>query len=90
MKSNQINVISPYKYHGQWVFDDPPGNTYSWEEKGMEGWLCPALGKYYESDPRDLYCQVKAGAMEAFSTNRRTTNLRNKIQHWMPALNWGI
>ena len=23
MKANQINVIKPYKYHGQWVFDDP-------------------------------------------------------------------
>ena len=20
---NEINVISPYKYHGMWVFDDP-------------------------------------------------------------------
>jgi hypothetical protein len=20
---NEINVIAPYKYHGQWVFDDP-------------------------------------------------------------------
>jgi hypothetical protein len=20
---NAINVIAPYKYHGQWVFDDP-------------------------------------------------------------------
>jgi len=22
-KMNAINVIAPYKYHGQWVFDDP-------------------------------------------------------------------
>lgn len=25
---NEINIISPYQYHGQWVFDDP--------DKGLE------------------------------------------------------
>jgi hypothetical protein len=23
MQMNAINVIAPYKHHGQWVFDDP-------------------------------------------------------------------
>lgn len=23
MQMNAINIISPYKHHGQWVFDDP-------------------------------------------------------------------
>ena len=130
MNSNQINVIRPFKYHGQWVFDDPavalereafvaemdtmldgitgditgagngficlfssdhfPGNVHSWEEKGMEEWLCLSLGKYWDSAPENLYFQVRSGAMEAFSTNRRTTNLQNKMQAWMTALNWGI
>jgi hypothetical protein len=111
---NAINVIAPYKYHGQWVFDDPrvglsqepfvagadtwidcvvaeipdakrgftlifsgapfPGHQYrlDWqgEEGGgnwyysadldMEGWLCPALFKYFSETPKNLYAQIKA------------------------------
>ena len=29
-------------------------------EKDMEGWLCPALFKYFEQTPQKLYVQVKA------------------------------
>ena len=111
---NAINVIAPYKHHGQWVFDDPalgchksllspastlgstawwltfptlsegsllifsgapfPGHQYrlDWqrEEGGgnwyysadldMEGWLCPALFKYFSDTPKTLYAQIKA------------------------------
>ncbi len=112
---NAINIIAPYKHHGQWVFDDPrvglsqepfvagadtwidrvvadipnaeqgftlifsstpfPGHQYrlDWqrEEGGggnwyysvdldMEGWLCPALFKYFSETPKTLYAQIKA------------------------------
>ena len=110
---NAINVIAPYKYHGQWVFDDPrvglrqepfvagadtwidrvvadipdaaqgftlifsgapfPGHRYrlDWrreEDEGnwyysadfdMEGWLCPALFRYFTQAPTTLYAQIK-------------------------------
>lgn len=110
---NAINVISPYKYHGIWVFDDPRvglsqepfvagadtmidrvvtdipdaekgftlifsavpfpghqfrldwqredagGNWYRSEELDMEGWLCPALFRYFSEAPKQLYVQVK-------------------------------
>tara|TARA_B100000131_G_scaffold323266_2_gene381185 strand:- start:14084 stop:14635 length:552 start_codon:yes stop_codon:yes gene_type:complete len=117
MKANQINVIKPYKYHGQWVFDDPsvdlereafvagadtlldmlthkipdaedgvlvlfsgsPFPDYQvhlhWDCEEMGGnvyqtigdkqvgshelWLCPALLKYYQQAPKDIYLQVK-------------------------------
>ena len=113
-RMNAINVIAPYKHHGQWVFDDPrvglsqepfvagadtwidrvvadipdaergftlifsgapfPGHQYrlDWqrEEGGgnwyysadldMEGWLCPALFKYFSDTPKTLYAQIKA------------------------------
>jgi hypothetical protein len=111
---NAINVISPYKHHGMWVFDDPrvglvqepfvagadtmidrvvadmpdaergfilifsstpfPGHQYrlDWrrEEGGgnwyyapqldMEGWLCPALLKYFAEPPKQLFVQTKS------------------------------
>jgi hypothetical protein len=113
---NAINVISPYKHHSMWVFDDPsvglvqepfvagadtwidrvvagisnaeqgftlifsatpfPGHQYrlDWRraESGgnwyysadldMEGWLCPALFRYFSEAPKSLYAQVKARA----------------------------
>ncbi|MES2572574.1 MAG: DUF6717 family protein, partial [Verrucomicrobiota bacterium] len=34
------------------------GNWYSWLEQEMEGWLCPALFKYFESAPEELYVKV--------------------------------
>ncbi len=111
---NAINVISPYKHHGVWVFDDArvglvqepfvagadtwidrvvadipnadqgftlifsetpfpgyqylldwrrtegEGNWYYSAELGMEGWLCPALLRYFTEAPRNLYVQIKA------------------------------
>jgi hypothetical protein len=44
----------------EWAREDGGGNVYRWTEKGMEGWLCPALLKYFEQPPEKLYIQVKA------------------------------
>ena len=35
------------------------GNVYRWPEKGMEGWLCPALLRYFPEAPEKLFVQVK-------------------------------
>ena len=43
-----------------WIRPEHGGNWYSWPERGMEGWLCPALFKYFESAPRELYAKVSA------------------------------
>ena len=112
-KMNSLMVISPYKHHGMWVFDDPavglskepfiagidtmidkitadipdaergfravfsaspfPGYTHKLEwrrqESGgnwyyndtykMEGWLCPALFKYFPTAPREIYVRAE-------------------------------
>jgi len=33
--------------------------AYRWPETGQEGWLCPALFKYFDEAPAKLYVQVK-------------------------------
>ncbi|HSG69210.1 MAG TPA: DUF6717 family protein [Planctomycetaceae bacterium] len=43
-----------------WVREDAGGNVYSWSENDQEGWLCPALLKYFEQPPRTIYAQLKA------------------------------
>jgi hypothetical protein len=106
---NSLFVISPYRYNGMWVFDDPAvglarepfvsgidlmidrlvaeiphaaegfrlifsptpfpgytvklewrrteygGNWYYSPQYQMEGWLCPALFKYFKEAPGELY-----------------------------------
>lgn len=39
-----------HEYGGAW---------YRFEQAGMEGWLCPALYKYFEQSPQWIYLQVK-------------------------------
>jgi hypothetical protein len=110
---NSLFVIAPYKYEGQWVFDDTKaglvqepfvggtdtiidrlvadipnadqgfrmifsaepfpgnalkfdwvrpelsGNVYRSADLGMEGWLCPALFKYFPQAPTEIYVKVE-------------------------------
>jgi hypothetical protein len=45
----------------EWVREDGGGgNVYRWKEKEMEGWLCPALLRYFSVPPPKLFIQVKA------------------------------
>lgn len=44
-----------------WVRGDSVGNYYKLDEPPIEGWICPALFKYYETPPAALY--VKADAV---------------------------
>ncbi|HEY0792943.1 MAG TPA: DUF6717 family protein [Chthoniobacterales bacterium] len=47
-------------YTARFVLDrsEHGGSWYRWPEKGMEGWLCPALFKYFPSAPAELYVKV--------------------------------
>jgi hypothetical protein len=110
---NAISVIFPYRYNGQWVFDDEafgllreplilgidlmieqatatipdaatgfklffsaapfPGHTVTLEWRrtefggnwywcpqfNLEGWLCPALFKYFVQAPREIYARAE-------------------------------
>ena len=42
------------------VLDRPEygGYWYSWPERNVEGWLCPALFKYFETAPKEIYAQA--------------------------------
>lgn len=46
-----------------WVRGDMDGNYYKLEDPPMEGWLCPALFKYFDEAPAELY--VKADPLLA-------------------------
>ena len=44
----------------EWRRSDMGGNWYYSAELGIEGWLCPALLKYFEAAPERIYAQFKA------------------------------
>jgi hypothetical protein len=44
-----------------WLRGDKGGNYYKLDTPEMEGWICPALFRYYDEAPKELY--VKAEAM---------------------------
>lgn len=48
------------QYEFQWRREESGGNWYFSPQFGLEGWLCPALFKYFEATPRRIFAQVKA------------------------------
>lgn len=42
-----------------WVREEAGGHWYTIQELDMEGWLCPALFKYFEVAPKYIYAQFK-------------------------------
>ncbi len=43
----------------EWKREEFGGNWYYIKELNMEGWLCPALFKYFDSAPQNIYAQFK-------------------------------
>ena len=50
-----------YQGEFEWRREEYEGNWYYNAELDMEGWLCPALFKYFDAAPEKLYAQFKAG-----------------------------
>ncbi len=46
----------------QWRRSEGGGDWYYSPELGMEGWLCPALLRYFPHPPRQIFVQVKPKA----------------------------
>jgi len=41
-----------------WLREETGGNIYRHVATGMEGWLCPALFKYFTTAPETIYLKV--------------------------------
>jgi hypothetical protein len=49
-----------HQYRLDWRRSEAGGNWYYAEQLDMEGWLCPALVKYFQEAPKALYVQTKS------------------------------
>jgi hypothetical protein len=43
-----------------WLRGDKTGNYYRLDNPPIEGWLCPAMFKFYTSAPKELYVKAEA------------------------------
>lgn len=48
-----------HQYKLVWQRAESGGNYYLLEGQQIEGWLCPAMFKYFRKAPAELYVQVK-------------------------------
>lgn len=49
-----------YQVHGEWIREEMGGNWYRVSGFGIEGWLCPALLKYFDSPPENIYAKAES------------------------------
>jgi hypothetical protein len=56
-----------HQFKLEWRRAETGGNWYYSPQLEMEGWLCPALLKYFGEAPREIYIQVKAKERQADS-----------------------
>jgi hypothetical protein len=57
-----IFSASPFPGHTaklEWRRAESGGNWYYWDKYQMEGWLCPALFKYFATAPREIYVRAE-------------------------------
>lgn len=47
-----------YQLKGTWFKEEFGGNWYMTDD-GQEGWLCPALFKYFQDAPKELFIRVE-------------------------------
>jgi hypothetical protein len=48
-----------HQYRLDWRREESGGNIYYAEKLELEGWLCPALLRYFPKAPKQLYVQAK-------------------------------
>lgn len=48
-----------HRFRLDWRRAEGSGNVYHSADLDMEGWLCPALLRYFEAPPPAIYVQVK-------------------------------
>ena len=58
-----------YQVEFDWRRAELGGNWYFSDQLNMEGWLCPALFKYFDSAPPKIYAQFRAKSAKAGDPN---------------------
>lgn len=49
-----------YQKRLEWRREEMDGNWYASDDPPLEGWLCPALFRYFDKAPKELYVKAEA------------------------------
>ena len=52
------NTFPKYNFHLKWLREESGGNWYYSKDIKEEGWLCPALYKYFEIAPKEIFMNI--------------------------------
>ena len=53
------NPFPGYRRSSAWLRGDSGGNIYRLDQPPLEGWICPAMFRYYKSAPKALYVRAE-------------------------------
>ncbi len=53
------NPFPGYQAELVWIKEEYGGNWYRWKKHNLEGWLCPAMFKYFGATPDKIYCKAE-------------------------------
>jgi hypothetical protein len=54
------NPFPNYSLKLDWEREEFSGNWYRCEALGMSGWICPAMFRYMDTAPKELFARVEA------------------------------
>jgi len=54
------NPFPGYQAELTWLKSEYNGHWYCWNKNNLEGWLCPALLKYFSEPPNKIYCTAES------------------------------
>jgi len=75
------NPFPSHQIKATWLREEGNGNWYRTED-GKEGWLCPALFKYFRTAPEHLY-------LRAETLHEPLKKSKNDVRSWLKSFfNW--
>jgi len=72
--------FSGYQVELTRVREEYGGHWYKVKDKEAEGWLCPALFRYFETAPESLYVKAEPSHRQ-FSIEAELAALKNRVEH---------
>lgn len=70
-----------YQLELVWLREEYGGNWYQINSSTAEGWLCPALFRYYQTAPKKIYVSAEPSQHQVSSDTEEVEILKRKIEH---------
>lgn len=79
-----------YQVKLNWVREEIDGHWYTAEGTDQEGWLCPAMFKYFDAAPSSIYAKAESSITQHSTHNEKTVAItRTEIDAFLVELDRG-